>query len=107
MASAPFAKAANPFPGLRPFRDSEEHLFFGRESQVDTMIDKPRSYAVPGSGGDLGQREIVAGKLRPSAGTAPWADVEGRHVLADGAIPPRKRPDSCNGARVGSSRRPI
>ena len=31
---------ANPFPGLRPFREDEEYLFFGRENQVDAMVDK-------------------------------------------------------------------
>jgi hypothetical protein len=30
----------NPFPGLRPFREDEEALFFGREAQVDAMVDK-------------------------------------------------------------------
>mgnify|MGYP002810395656 CR=1 FL=1 len=30
----------NPFPGLRPFHEDEAHLFFGRESQVDAMVDK-------------------------------------------------------------------
>jgi WD40 repeat protein len=68
MASAPFAKAANPFPGLRPFRDSEEHLFFGRESQVDTMIDKlarTRFLAVVGTSGS-GKSSLVNCGLRPA-----------------------------------------
>ena len=30
----------NPFPGLRPFREDEAHLFFGREKQVGTMLAK-------------------------------------------------------------------
>ena len=34
------AALENPFPGLRPFREDEEHLFFGREHQVDRMVDK-------------------------------------------------------------------
>ena len=34
------SKLFNPFPGLRPFNASEEHLFFGRESQVDKMVDR-------------------------------------------------------------------
>ena len=44
----------NPFPGLRPFREDEEYLFFGRETQVDTMIDKlarTRFLAVVGTSG--------------------------------------------------------
>ncbi len=32
--------AKNPFPGLRPFLEEEEHLFFGREHQVDAMVDR-------------------------------------------------------------------
>ena len=34
------AVQTNPFPGLRPFREDEEYVFFGRERQVDAMIDK-------------------------------------------------------------------
>ena len=30
----------NPFPGLRPFGVDENHLFFGRESQVDEVLVK-------------------------------------------------------------------
>lgn len=30
----------NPFPGLRPFNLNESHLFFGREGQVDEIINK-------------------------------------------------------------------
>ncbi len=30
----------NPFPGLRPFRYEESHLFFGREGQIDEVLKK-------------------------------------------------------------------
>jgi hypothetical protein len=53
-----FALPPNPFPGLRPFREDEEALFFGREAQVDSMIDKlasTRFLAVVGTSGS-GQR---------------------------------------------------
>ncbi len=30
----------NPFPGLRPFTIEESHLFFGREGQVDEILEK-------------------------------------------------------------------
>ncbi|HEY9047640.1 MAG TPA: High-affnity carbon uptake protein Hat/HatR [Ohtaekwangia sp.] len=32
--------AANPFPGLRPFKIEESHLFFGREGQSDEVLLK-------------------------------------------------------------------
>src|SRR5689334_24023766 len=79
-APAPASMRHNPFPGLRPFRDDEEHLFFGRESQVDAMVDKLAAthfLAVVGSSGS-GKSSLVNCGLRPalhrglmaSAGTA-------------------------------------
>jgi WD40 repeat protein len=59
---------SNPFPGLRPFRDDEEHLFFGRESQVDSIIDKlasARFLAVVGTSGS-GKSSLVNCGLRPA-----------------------------------------
>jgi len=58
----------NPFPGLRPFRTDEEHLFFGRERQVDRMIDKlaaHRFLAVVGTSGS-GKSSLVNCGLRPA-----------------------------------------
>jgi WD40 repeat protein len=69
----------NPFPGLRPFREDEEYLFFGRESQVDSMVDKlavTRFLAVVGTSGsgksslvNCGLRPGLRGGLMSSAGT--------------------------------------
>src|SRR5262249_5302148 len=59
---------SNPFPGLRPFREDEEFLFFGRESQVDAMVDKlaaTRFLAVVGSSGS-GKSSLVNCGLRPA-----------------------------------------
>ena len=58
----------NPFPGLRPFREDEEHLFFGRESQVHSMIDKlsaTRFLGVVGTSGS-GKSSLVNCGLRPA-----------------------------------------
>ncbi len=58
----------NPFPGLRPFLESEEHLFFGRESQIDRMIDKlarTRFLAVIGTSGS-GKSSLVSCGLIPA-----------------------------------------
>jgi energy-coupling factor transporter ATP-binding protein EcfA2 len=58
----------NPFPGLRPFHENEEHLFFGRESQIDTMVDKlaaTRFLAVVGSSGS-GKSSLVNCGLKPA-----------------------------------------
>ena len=58
----------NPFPGLRPFREDEKHLFFGRENQVDAMVDKlaeTRFLAVVGTSGS-GKSSLVNCGLRPA-----------------------------------------
>lgn len=58
----------NPFPGLRPFREDEEHLFFGRERQVDAMVDRlaaTRFLAVVGGSG-CGKSSLVNCGLRPA-----------------------------------------
>jgi hypothetical protein len=58
----------NPFPGLRPFREDEEYLFFGRENQVDSMVNKlaaTRFLAVVGNSGS-GKSSLVNCGLRPA-----------------------------------------
>ena len=58
----------NPYPGLRPFRTDEEHLFFGRERQVDRMIEKLAAHhflAVVGGSGS-GKSSLVNCGLRPA-----------------------------------------
>jgi hypothetical protein len=80
MRATPASPQSNPFPGLRPFREDEEHLFFGRENQVDAMVNKlaaTRFLAVVGTSGS-GKSSLVNCGLRPalrqglmaSAGTA-------------------------------------
>ncbi len=96
----------NPFPGLRPFREDEEHLFFGRESRIDAMVDRlaeTRFLAVVGSSGsgksslvNCGLRVALRSGLMASAGTAwrvvhlrPGGDPIGalaRALAADGAL---------------------
>jgi WD40 repeat protein len=67
----------NVFPGLRPFRPDEEHLFFGRESQVDSMVDvlaKSRFLAVVGTSGS-GKSSLVNCGLRPALRRGLMADA--------------------------------
>ena len=66
--SATIAVPTNPFPGLRPFREDEEYLFFGRESQVDAMVNTlaaTRFLAVVGTSGS-GKSSLVNCGLRPA-----------------------------------------
>jgi WD40 repeat protein len=80
MSTSAVAIHRNPFPGLRPFREDEEYLFFGRENQVDAMVDKlaaTRFLAVVGTSGsgksslvNCGLRPALHGGLMSSAGTS-------------------------------------
>src|SRR5215475_2018032 len=68
MSSATVTLHTNPFPGLRPFREEEEYLFFGRESQVDAMVNKLAAthfLAVVGTSGS-GKSSLVNCGLRPA-----------------------------------------
>ncbi len=56
------------FPGLRPFAEDEAHLFFGRENQVDAMVDKlaeTHFLTVVGASGS-GKSSLVNCGLRPA-----------------------------------------
>ncbi len=58
---------ANPYPGLRPFKRRDSHLFFGRESQSDELLHQLRSYrflAVIGPSGS-GKSSLVRAGLLP------------------------------------------
>ncbi|MEQ9440884.1 MAG: hypothetical protein RIG62_17690 [Cyclobacteriaceae bacterium] len=58
----------NPFPGLRPFLEEENYLFFGREAQVDTLISKLSTHkflAVVGTSGS-GKSSLVNCGLFPA-----------------------------------------
>ncbi len=68
MSSSSGIGLTNPFPGLRPFREEEEYLFFGREGQVDRMVDKlatKRLLVVVGTSGS-GKSSLVNCGLRPA-----------------------------------------
>ena len=58
----------NPFPGLRPFEPDEDHLFFGREKEIDELLRRLRStrfLAVVGTSGS-GKSSLVRSGLIPS-----------------------------------------
>src|SRR6185369_2343936 len=59
-------KRSNPFPGLRPFRSDEHHLFFGREDQTAALLQllrKNRFLAVVGTSGSGKSSLVRAGMI--------------------------------------------
>jgi WD40 repeat protein len=59
-------KRLNPFPGLRPFRSDENHLFFGREEQTAALLQLLRSnrfLAVVGTSGSGKSSLVRAGMI--------------------------------------------
>ncbi len=60
--------AFNPFPGLRPFEPEDDHLFFGREKEIDELLRRLRStrfLSVVGASGS-GKSSLVRSGLIPS-----------------------------------------
>jgi len=58
----------HPFPGLRPFEEDEEHLFFGREKSITELLSRlriSRFLAVIGTSGS-GKSSLVKSGLLPS-----------------------------------------
>lgn len=56
----------NPFPGLRPFRSDEHHLFFGREEQTSALLQLLRTnrfLAVVGTSGSGKSSLVRAGMI--------------------------------------------
>jgi ABC-type nitrate/sulfonate/bicarbonate transport system ATPase subunit len=56
----------NPFPGLRPFRSDEHHLFFGREEQTADLLQLLRTnrfLAVVGTSGSGKSSLVRAGMI--------------------------------------------
>ncbi len=67
-AVAPPAARFNPFPGLRPFKFDESHLFFGRDGQSERLLAKlasTRFLAVVGTSGS-GKSSLVHAGLLPA-----------------------------------------
>lgn len=63
-ADVPF----NPFPGLRPFEPDEDHLFFGREREIDELLRQlrfNRFLAVVGTSG-CGKSSLIRCGLIPA-----------------------------------------
>ncbi len=60
------SQPANPFPGLRPFRSDEHHLFFGREEQTAALLQLLRTnrfLAVVGTSGSGKSSLVRAGMI--------------------------------------------
>ena len=68
LSRMPPPPQANPFPGLRPFEPDEDHLFFGREQEIDDLLRQLRHgrfLSVIGTSG-CGKSSLVRSGLIPS-----------------------------------------
>ncbi len=81
-----------PYPGLRPFRSDETGIFFGREAQVDALLEKLdhfRFLAVIGPSG-CGKSSLVRAGMIPALETGLLARAGVRWQVA--TMRPGERP---------------
>jgi len=75
----------SPYPGLRPFRDDESDVFFGREKQIDlllTRLARNRFLAVIGPSG-CGKSSLVKAGLLPALNAGFMAEVGSRWRIVE------------------------
>ena len=81
-----------PYPGLRPFDRGEDAIFFGRESQVDDLLDKLQEMhflAVIGTSGS-GKSSLVRAGLLPALASGFMAGAGAAWTIAE--LRPGDRP---------------
>jgi tetratricopeptide (TPR) repeat protein len=74
----------NPFPGLRPFEPNEDHLFFGREKEIDDLLRRLRAgrfLAIIGTSG-CGKSSLVRSGLIPALGGGAMSDASSDWKIA-------------------------
>ena len=84
----------HPYPGLRPFDREEAAIFFGREDQVDQLLDKLQGshfLAVLGTSGS-GKSSLVRAGLLPALDSGFMAGAGARWTIAE--LRPGDRPFS-------------
>ncbi len=82
--SSTVTKRVNPFPGLRPFEENEDDLFFGRDEQIDDLVGRLRRrrlIAVIGTSGS-GKSSLVRAGLLPALHGGFMAGVGSRWRIA-------------------------
>ena len=101
------SQLTNPFPGLRPFRSDEHHLFFGREEQTGALLATAANEPIPGGRRHLGQRQVVAGASRHDRRALRRHNDPGRLDLGGDDSPARRQPhrEPRAGVRRGRSLR--
>ena len=74
-----------PFPGLRSFKETESHLFFGRDEQAEKLVVKlaeRRSLAVVGTSGS-GKSSLVRAGLIPALRSGMMAGTSHKWRIAE------------------------
>jgi WD40 repeat protein len=84
----------HPYPGLRPFSRNEAAIFFGREDQIDQLLDKLQEthfLAVVGTSGS-GKSSLVRAGLLPALESGFMSGAGPRWIIAE--LRPGDRPFS-------------
>ena len=96
----------SPYPGLRPFRRDETEIFFGRDQQVDHLLEKladSRFLAVVGESG-CGKSSLILAGMIPALETGFMASAGALARRDDAAGQPASPLPSAVSARLRDGR---
>ena len=102
MSAAP--ATMNPFPGLRPFTQEEDYLFFWPRRTDDRVVTAAGQQPLRGGRGNLGQRQVVAGPLRIVIRATGWQDARGGRLVGDRRHASRRQPAGASDRRAPGGR---
>lgn len=85
MNQSPSSKPTAPYPGLRPFRQDEAKLFFGRDAQIDDVLARLKQHqflGVVGTSG-CGKSSLIRAGMLPALESGLMGELGSSWFIAD------------------------
>ena len=92
MSQSPSSKPTSPYPGLRPFRQDEAKLFFGRDAQIDDVLARLKRHQFLGVVGmsGCGKSSLIRAGMLPALESGLMGELGSSWFIAD--MTPRDAP---------------
>ena len=93
-----------PYPGMVPFSEAQQELFFGRDREIEEAVERLRQHPFLAVSRAIGQRQVVAGLRRRYPRAAPIPPLRARRVGDEDHAPqrqPHRRWQGCTAPSAG------